>query len=102
MEPILLNDWAYGTANPFQAPETACLYGYGDEEDAAIVVREEIVSTNRSDRKFTTDSGTEYLLGLPAKEYEKEFPGATDRMFDMIEKKLNKPLQSDPDADKVE
>lgn len=84
---IILNDWAYGTSNNFQAPEMACIYGK-DEDGKSVVIADGISYINRSERKATTESGVTYLFGLPSVEYEKAFPDATNRLFDMIEKKL--------------
>lgn len=86
-----LNKWAvvYLPPNPYTAPE-ACpprLYGIVEAHprfrDGDDVTTTRIIGQKNG--LIVTRSGSEYELGDPDPNYEKEFPNARERLFSSLE-----------------
>ncbi len=70
---MLLEDWYMGVNDPYQAPECypryikGKVYGHSDHEDGTRIVTSAIRKVGGD--TVTTESGSEYRLGSPSRDY---------------------------------
>lgn len=93
-----LNNWCiiYGVAdnwrdqpNAFTAPELLTPHLQGRISDDYRFWDGDLVTTSTIKGKrgdfIVTNSGTEYEIGNPSKEYEKEYPNSKERLLNSLE-----------------
>jgi len=86
----ILEKWAMIMADPFQAPEIATavlnglVYGHPRHHDGKRVSTSRV--KGKRDGRVVTFSGSEYILGEVAPNYEKAFPGARERLMKSLPK----------------
>ena len=86
---VTLNDWCIAsTWSPYTAPELMYPKLYGNCEghprhtDGTFIVTSDIVSVDGE--QLLSKSGTKYVLGNPAADYEEMFPNAKQRLIEHI------------------
>lgn len=74
-------------ANPYTAPELITMHLTGNRSDGAKDIVTSAIMDISEDNRVTTRSGTIYILGEPDPQYEKMFPNAKQRIFEILKGK---------------
>ena len=87
--PIKINNWSIiQDDDPFTAPEfrkrrlQGIVTGHPNIDDGEHATTSSIVSN--AGKKITTSSGSVYELGAVDPDYEKAFPNASERVWDVV------------------
>ncbi len=98
MVKVRIDDWTvFIPEQPYIAPEllvrvlSGVVTGHPRHEDGTFVTTSSIELLNPLEGTIVTSSGTQYILGEVAEEYEYMFPGAKERLLkSLVEKQLKK------------
>ena len=89
MQKIRIENWSMGSnATPYMAPEQVCFrlcgqaYFHPRFRDGKVITTSAIIGKRNG--LVATRSGSFYELGEPSPDYEKEFPGARQRVLDRL------------------